>query len=170
VALVLVLVLVLVLGVFRLAAIVIHLLVQTQNTHLCFALFRFTELLEDEKTARQRSIKEKEARAFEFQKDTDLMEEDASREIDGLKKHYESQLIAEREATLRLKGENILMKNKHESLLQDIADQKEEIKTLVKRETERYAQIERLDKEIVSHSKEIEERDKTVRVNPSQPC
>jgi hypothetical protein len=124
---------------------------------------KYTELLEDEKLAREKSIQEKEVRAGHFQEDTDLMEEDAAREVDELKKHYESQLIAEREATLRLKGENILMKNKHESLLQDIADQKEEIKTLVKRETERYSQIERLDKDIVAHAKEIDERDKTVR-------
>ena len=128
-----------------------------------FTQFRYTELLEAEKAARERSVQEKEIRATHFQEDTDLMEEDAGYEIDELKRHFESQLIAEREATLRLKGENILMKNKHESLLQDIADQKEEIKTLVKRETERYAQIERLDKELVSHTKQIEERDKTIR-------
>jgi len=124
---------------------------------------KYNELLEDEKAARERSVQEKEIRAKHFVQDTELMEQDAAAEIDDLKKHYESQLIAEREATLRLKGENILMKNKHESLLQDIADQKEEIKALVKKETERYAQIDRLDKEIVSRTKEIEEREKTIR-------
>ena len=90
-------------------------------------------MLEAEKLARERCVQEKQEKAQHFQQDTDLMEVDAGSEIDELKKHYESQLIAEREATLRLKGENILMKNKHESLLQDISDQKEEIKTLVKR-------------------------------------
>ena len=43
-------------------------------------------------------------------------------------RRYESKLIAEREATLRLKGENILMKNKHEQLQQEILDKKDTIK------------------------------------------
>ena len=50
---------------------------------------------------------------------------------------FESKLVAEREATLRLKGENILMKNKHERLLQDISDRKDTIKQLGEQEQER---------------------------------
>ena len=47
-----------------------------------------------------------------------------------LKQRYDAKLSAEREATLRLKGENVLMKKRFESLRKDIEDQKEEIKSL----------------------------------------
>ena len=52
------------------------------------------------------------------------------REIEELKEKYEGRLAAEKEASLRLKGENGIMRKKFNALQKDIEAQKEEIKNL----------------------------------------
>ncbi|GFH28056.1 uncharacterized protein HaLaN_26474, partial [Haematococcus lacustris] len=47
-----------------------------------------------------------------------------------MKEKYESKLQGEREASLRLKGENGIMRKKFNALQKDIEAQKEEIKNL----------------------------------------
>lgn len=47
-----------------------------------------------------------------------------------MKEKYEQKLQAEREASLRLKGENGIMRKKFNALQKDIEAQKEEIKNL----------------------------------------
>lgn len=60
------------------------------------------------------------------------MEEDADREIEELKQKFEDKFKAERDKKNRLKGDNGIMRKKFGALLKDIAEQKEEMKTMVR--------------------------------------
>lgn len=55
------------------------------------------------------------------------LEEDADREIEDLKDKYEQRLQGERDAALRLKGENGIMRKKFQGLQKDIDEQKEQL-------------------------------------------
>lgn len=87
---------------------------------------------------------------------------DADEEISTLKRRYEEKLDQEHRVTLKLKGENGLMKKRFDALRKDIAAQREEIKTLQVKEKNRYEQIKNLEKDIQGHKKEIREREDTI--------
>ena len=63
------------------------------------------------------------AQLREFEETKFQLEEDADREIDQQKGRYEARLAHEREVSLRLKGENGIMKKKFNVLQRDIAAQ-----------------------------------------------
>ena len=73
-----------------------------------------------------------------------------------------TQLAAEKEATLRLKGENGIMRKKFSALQKDIEDQREEIKGLLEKQQQLYEKIKGLEKDIQGHKKEINEREETI--------
>ncbi|KAK1931919.1 Cilia- and flagella-associated protein 57 [Phytophthora citrophthora] len=90
------------------------------------------------------------------------LEEDAELEVEELKTKYELKLSDEREATLRLKGENGIMKKKFSALQKDIEDQREEIRSLEEKGKELAENIRGLEKDIQGHKKEIREREETI--------
>lgn len=90
------------------------------------------------------------------------MEEDIDTEIEHLKKRYEEKLAAEREATLKYKGENGIMKKKFTALHKDIEEQREEIKSMLDKEKDLRAKMQTLEEEIVSLRAMIHERDVTI--------
>ncbi|ETK90168.1 hypothetical protein L915_06001 [Phytophthora nicotianae] len=90
------------------------------------------------------------------------LEEDAELEVEELKSKYELKLSDEREATLRLKGENGIMKKKFSALQKDIEDQREEIRSLEEKGKELTENIRGLEKDIQGHKKEIREREETI--------
>mmetsp|Transcript_36831 Transcript_36831/g.108610 ORF Transcript_36831/g.108610 Transcript_36831/m.108610 type:complete len:1386 (-) Transcript_36831:299-4456(-) len=98
----------------------------------------------------------------EFEEIKRQLEEDADREIEELKERYEGKLVAEKEVSLRLKGENGIMRKKFTALQKDIEAQKEEIKNLFEQKRELYATIASLEKDIASLKREIRERDETI--------
>ncbi|KAG1658747.1 hypothetical protein FOA52_000860 [Chlamydomonas sp. UWO 241] len=98
----------------------------------------------------------------EFEEIKRQLEEDADREIEELKERYESKLSVEKDASLRLKGENGIMRKKFNALQKDIEAQKEEIKNLFEQKRELYATIASLEKDIASLKREIRERDETI--------
>jgi WD40 repeat protein len=104
----------------------------------------------------------KEQLSTDFEEHKALIEEDADMEVVEVKEKNEAKLNAEREATLRLKGENGIMKKKFSALQKDIEDQKEEIRSLHEKEKELYEQIKGLEKDIQGHKKEIREREETI--------
>ena len=77
---------------------------------------------------------------------------------------YDGKLAAEKQATLRLKGENGIMKKKFLALQRDIEDQREDIKSLLDCEQRLYDKIKGLEKDIQGHKKEINEREETIQV------
>ncbi|CAN0466924.1 unnamed protein product [Laminaria digitata] len=59
-----------------------------------------------------------------------------------------AKLAAEREATLRLKGENGIMKKKFSRLSKQVEDQKEDMTTLQERQRDLFDTIKSLEKDI----------------------
>jgi len=98
----------------------------------------------------------------EFTKLKGLIEEDADMEIDEVKQKYNARLQAEKDSTLRLKGENSIMKKKYLGLQKDVATNLEEIKGLQDQEQSAHEVIHGLEKDIQGHKKEIREREETI--------
>lgn len=95
----------------------------------------------------------------------DQLEEDIDKEVEQLKEKYDAKLATERDATLRLKGENGIMRKKFKALQKDIDDQTENIRTMYEKEEHLMLHIKNLEERINSHKNEIKERDKTIGEN-----
>ncbi len=110
----------------------------------------------------ERLNEEKEEAAKTFDETRRQIEEDADREIEELKEKYEAKLAVEREAGLRLKGENGIMRNKFLTLGNYIEDHKQEIKAQFEEIQSLNHQLQNRDKDIAGLKKEISERDQTI--------
>ena len=122
----------------------------------------FEAQLEDVRTQRIDMEEEKDGTVRDWKETRTQMEEDIDTEIEQLKKRYEDKLAAEREMTLKYKGENGIMKKKFTALHKDIEEQREEIKAMLEKEKLLEEQIESLEREIVSLRELIHERDVTI--------
>lgn len=98
----------------------------------------------------------------EFETSKHLIEDDADFEIDDLKLKYDLKLKQEKEYTIRLKGENAIMRKKFALLHKELEDQKEDIKSVSNREKELLDRKKGLEKDIQGHKKEIREREETI--------
>lgn len=105
--------------------------------------------------------KKREIQKIHDQTEKDL-EDDCDMEIEQMKRIFGEKLKTEKEATLRLKGENGMMKKKFGSLQKQIAEQKNKIQQLLNTEQDRYSTIRGLEKDIIGHKKEIREREETI--------
>merc|ERR1719181_2623757 len=83
------------------------------------------------------------------------LEEDADLEVQRCRRENEAKLQAEREATLRLKGENVIMKKRFVALQEQIKGGVEDINKLKNTEKDLYEHIKGLEKDIQGHKKEI---------------
>ena len=92
----------------------------------------------------------------------DQLEDDIDTEVLNVRRRYEGRLDGEREETLRLKGENGIMKKRFTVLSKEIEDQRESIKDLQDKETELANTISGLRREILNHKREIRSRDDTI--------
>ena len=70
-----------------------------------------------------------------------------------------SALHSERDATLRLKGENGIMKKKFSALIKDIEEQKETLKSMAEKEEALHETMRSLQSDIAMHKADIKERD-----------
>lgn len=122
----------------------------------------FDDKLQAERTRCKGVMTLRDSITREFVETTSQLEEDADKEIEQLKKKYDTKLHLERDATLRLKGENGIMKKKFSALQKDIEDQRESIKEMVEEEKKLSNYIKKLEDRIQSHKEEIEERDRTI--------
>lgn len=139
-----------------------HLLVESHTKFLAEMTMEY-----DQKVYQEQELQGKCAKAKEILVQTNetlkkQLEEDAEIEIEEMKMKYELKLQEEREATLRLKGENGIMKKKFSALQKDIEDQKEEIRSLEEKGKELFENIKGLEKDIQGHKKEIREREETI--------
>jgi hypothetical protein len=91
----------------------------------------------------------------EFEEITKEAEEDADREVLELKLQYDKKLQEEKETSLRLKGENGVMKKKFLTLQSEIENQKTEIQRLMTEEKRLQNVIKGLEKDILSLRKEV---------------
>ena len=104
--------------------------------------------LEEMRLRRQETEDEVEGVRRDWDETNRQMEEDIDLEIELLKSRCEQELAQEREATLKYKGDNGIMKKKFAALSKDIEDHREEIKVMLEKEKELLATIESLKKEI----------------------
>ena len=102
-----------------------------------------------------------DARAAGNERENQL-EEDADLEIDELKEKYELKLKEQRDVSLRLKGENGIMKKKFTAMTKSIAEQKDEIAGLFTDKKNLYATIADLEKDVAGLKREIRDRDETI--------
>ena len=139
-----------------------QLLKQTHEGYVSELTDDFEQKLEEDRQIRLQLEDEKSELHREFEESKAQLEDDIDTEIQNLRHRYDTQLAAEREATLRYKGENGIMKKKFTVLTKDIEDQKEEIKSLLGKEKELQEQIKKLEREISAHKTEIKRRDDTI--------
>ena len=98
----------------------------------------------------------------QFEETKRQIEEDADREIEELKEKYEAQVNREREISLRLKGDNTLMRKKTKQMQHEIAAHQDDIKSLFENEKELRKVISLNEKDIRGQRQEIKERDETI--------
>ena len=122
----------------------------------------FEGRLQEEVSVLETERSEKEGLVAEFDETRRQLEEDVDREIEELKEKYEAKLTTEREAALRLKGENGIMRKKFTALQKDIEHQKDEISGLFQNKKALHEHILSLERDILGLKKEIRERDETI--------
>ncbi|KAK1930342.1 Cilia- and flagella-associated protein 57 [Phytophthora citrophthora] len=137
-------------------------LVTTHNKYVADVTEDFEQRLNEDRQLRMQMEEEKDELGREYRETVAQVEADVDEEIEALKKKYEDKLQAEREATLRFKGENGIMKKKFSALQKDIEDQRDQIKLLLEKEKELIEAIKQLEKEIQALKREIRARDETI--------
>ena len=115
-----------------------EMLVDSHQNYISEMTENFENKLHEEEEGRQLISEQKETLVKHFEKAKTDMEEDADIEVEALKRKYDAKLVSEKEATLRLKGENGIMRKKFHALQKDIEDQREEIKGLLEKQQQLY--------------------------------
>jgi hypothetical protein len=137
-------------------------LVTTHDKYVADVTEDFEQRLNEDRQLRMQMEEEKDELGREYRETVAQVEADVDEEIEALKKKYEDKLQAEREATLRFKGENGIMKKKFSALQKEIEDQRDQIKLLLEKEKELIEAIKQLEKEIQALKREIRARDETI--------
>ncbi|KAH3831997.1 cilia- and flagella-associated protein 57-like [Dreissena polymorpha] len=99
----------------------------------------------------------------EYDETKKQIEEDSDREILDIKNKYERRLRDEKEANMRLKGENGIMLKKFTSLQHEIKKHQDDIKKYQAEKLKLENIMHNLQKEVASLQKEMEERDETIK-------
>ncbi|DAZ95763.1 TPA: hypothetical protein N0F65_010265 [Lagenidium giganteum] len=137
-------------------------LISTHEKYVGDVTEDFEQRLNEDRQLRMQMEEEKEELAREYAETIAQVEADVDEEIENIKRKYEEKLQAEREATLRYKGENGIMKKKFSALQKDIEDQRDQIKLLLEKEKDLIEEIKNLEKEIQALKREIRSRDETI--------
>lgn len=109
--------------------------------------------------AANESKKELEREYLETRRQIEL---DADQELLSIKNMYERQLKAEQENSMRLKGDNGILRKKFKSQKTEIDDQKKKQDEMEQEQKKLHQHIRALERDIISGKKEIEERDETI--------
>lgn len=91
----------------------------------------------------------------EYEETTKETEKDADQEVVEIKHRFEKKLREEKEAVLRLKGENGIMKKKFNSLQNEIDAHKVEIAKMFAEEKKLHSITKSLEKDIHGLKKEV---------------
>ncbi|CAM9245094.1 unnamed protein product [Scytosiphon promiscuus] len=137
-------------------------LVDAHTEALQKVIEEYDKKVEEEQSQQRELALEKDKMAAAFDNLKNLVEEDADTEAEYVKTKFMVKLAAEKEATLRLKGENGIMKKKFSRLSKQVEDQKEDMTTLQDRQRDLFETIKSLEKDIQGHKKEIREREETI--------
>lgn len=123
---------------------------------------KFKEELREERQLCNEVTEAKTVIENEFKVTKEQVEKDTDQEIEELKDKYDKKLHSERDHTLRLKGENGIMKKKFIALQKDIVDQGENIAEMAEEEKKLAHHIKILEEKITLHKEEIDDRDHTI--------
>merc|ERR1711934_636862 len=93
---------------------------------------------------------------------TKQLSEDIDTEIEEMTKEYNKKLSSEKEATLRYKGENGIMRKRFKALSKEIENHKEEIKLKLEKEKQLFEHITSLGTEIQGLKQSITEHDDVI--------
>lgn len=120
--------------------------------------------LEEKVVYREMLDQQKEELVREYGETRNQMEDDMDTEIEELKRKNDRILQDERDATLRLKGENGVMRKKFITLKNEIEEQKEEARRMAEQEQTLRGQIGSLNEEITLKNQHMGERDRAIAV------
>ena len=134
-------------------------LVETHERYVDELSSDFERKIDEERQLRLQLEDEKTELLKELNEIHQQLEDDVDSEIENIRFQYDEKLKASREATLKYKGENGIMRKKFAVLQKEIEDQKEEIKSLFEKERELHEQVKVLEKEVSAHKREIKNRD-----------
>ncbi|CAM9162267.1 unnamed protein product [Pylaiella littoralis] len=137
-------------------------LVDAHTEALQKVIDEYDKKVEEEQSQQRELALEKDKMTTAFDNLKNLVEEDADTEAEYIKTKFMAKLAAEKEATLRLKGENGIMKKKFSRLSKQVEDQREDMTTLQERQKDLFETIKSLEKDIQGHKKEIREREETI--------
>ncbi len=118
--------------------------------------------IEQEQDLQQLIIQETQQIRCMCKEVSSLVETDGDYETVRIKQSYQAKLMLEHALTVALKADNAAMKTRSSSMLQDVDNQREEIRSVHDKLTEQAETIDGLEKEIQGHKKEIREREATL--------
>jgi len=137
-------------------------LVATHERYVEALTSDFEEKLKQDRQLREQMLEEKMEAQRELEEIHRQLEDDVDVEVENMRRAYEEKLTSCREATLKYKGENGIMRKKYTKSQKEIEDQLEEVRTLRDHEKELHDQIKVLEKEVSAHKKEIKVRDASI--------
>lgn len=123
---------------------------------------KFETAIADEHSQSDVFSSELQSLGHEIKKSADSIERDVDGEIEEMRARFEVRLREESETTLKVRGENGLMKRKYVNDTKVITEQKEELASLADKEKELHEAISALQKDVAGHKKEIKEREETI--------
>ncbi|TYZ58912.1 hypothetical protein PybrP1_009516 [[Pythium] brassicae (nom. inval.)] len=137
-------------------------LVSTHARYVADVAEDFAQRLSEDRQLRVQLEDETDELTREYAETVAQVEADVDDEVAGARRRYEDKLQAEREATLRFKGENGIMKKKFAALQKAIEEQRDEIKGLLEKEKALVEAAKALEREIQALKREIRARDETI--------
>ncbi len=133
-----------------------------QHAALAEVRGRYEAAIAEEVEAVELLLAERQTLGEEIKEMADAIERDVDGEVEDMRARFETKLKAESETTLKVRGENALMKRKFVNDNKVITDQKEEQAALGEKEKELQEAISALQKDVAGHKKEIKEREETI--------
>ncbi|GAB5362526.1 hypothetical protein AAMO2058_000804800 [Amorphochlora amoebiformis] len=111
---------------------------------------------------REAEIDAKKLVQKDFSETRKLMEEETDFEFEDLKIKFDSKLVKEQQLTLQLKEQNAKLRRQFNKLQVEIKQNDAKLLTKTQEKEQRKTRIKNLQKDIMNHNKEIEDREFTV--------
>merc|ERR1719265_940017 len=123
-------------------------LVKQHSAYVQEVMREYQTKLERDRTKREQMEADQDYNTRVSKEWTQQLAEDIDTEIEEMTKEYNKKLSAEKEATLRYKGENGIMRKRFKALSKEIENHKEEIKLKLEKEKQLNDHINSLGTEI----------------------
>ncbi|KAJ1523827.1 hypothetical protein ONE63_010385 [Megalurothrips usitatus] len=125
---------------------------------------QYKDLLRKKESEYEQLQKQLEQERIEHEEIKHQIEDDADREIVGLRAQYESQLRGERDNNVRLRGEAGIMKKKLIGSQKEVDELKHQVFQLQGEQQQYQQAVHGLDRDVLDLKKEVVERDTTIQL------